>query len=356
MKILFITHKIGPHSGWERYSQDLIDSLKKYNDTVVIVSHPLLPDPLRFKRNYIGALWYVAKILRLWKSIKDVDVIHCTVEPYAFIAAMLSCILRKKLVITIHGSYAIKTLINPLYRRLQFFAYRRAHSIISISAFTHSRLSKYYFGNNVVVIPNGVSALSILSQPKVKPVTASILSVGALKRRKGYHHMISIIAKAKEQISNLHYHIVGNQSDTEYVKEIKSLIEKNNLQEAISIHSGISNEALNKLYMQASVFMLLPISDEYNFEGFGLVYLEANARGLPVIGSLESGAEAAINHGENGFLVDPTDYAKACETLISLLNDEKLYSMMTHKALAFATSHTWDVIGKRYREVYNQKP
>jgi len=67
---------------------------------------------------------------------------------------------------------------------------------------------------------------------------------------------------------------------------------------------NVSNQELIKLYYQSDLFLLTPIYVEGSkFEGFGLVYLEANACGKPVIGTYGCGAEDAIKDNYSGFLL-----------------------------------------------------
>ena len=66
---------------------------------------------------------------------------------------------------------------------------------------------------------------------------------------------------------------------------------------------------------------LLPVMDRYQFEGFGLVYWEANACGRPVVGTTGCGAVDAIQDGVNGYLVPPDDPEAAARAALRLLAD-----------------------------------
>ncbi len=79
------------------------------------------------------------------------------------------------------------------------------------------------------------------------------------------------------------------------------------------------------VYQKADIFVL-PAREvlESSIEGFGIVFLEASACGLPVVAGRSGGAVEAVIEGETGVLVDPYDSEILAETLIDLLdNPEK---------------------------------
>ena len=350
MKILLITHSLDYKSGWGRYSHDLLEALRSNNNEVNVLN--ILPNPLLFKRLIFLTPWYIIRSIFYWNRIKDVDCIHCLIEPYAFFTLVLSQIFNKKYFITVHGSYAVKTLANNFLEPFQKLAYKKAKKIISISHFTERKLMEFTKLSNVVVIPNGgPSEVSLGSFSKTED---SLISVGALKWRKGHHKTIEAVALIKKEIPNINLTIVGNQSDKKYVDSLNNRILELGLMENIKILSNLSELELNEVYNKSKIFILLPLSGKLDFEGFGLVYLEANTHALPVIGALNSGAEEAINDGQSGFLVDPEDSKTTALYLKKLLVDDGLYVSMSNGALIWAASMTWKKQVIKYIELYKK--
>ena len=77
-------------------------------------------------------------------------------------------------------------------------------------------------------------------------------------------------------------------------------------------------------YSQADIFILNSSDDDpFQIEGFGIVLIEANLMGIPVIGSKNSGMEDAIENGFNGFLIDTKNPKEIADTLKRLLCDDK---------------------------------
>jgi phosphatidylinositol alpha-1,6-mannosyltransferase len=68
-----------------------------------------------------------------------------------------------------------------------------------------------------------------------------------------------------------------------------------------------SDEELLDLYRQAGLFILAPYSESKNFEGFGIVFLEANACGVPVLTTRDGGMRDYVVDGENGILAESHD-------------------------------------------------
>jgi glycosyltransferase involved in cell wall biosynthesis len=103
---------------------------------------------------------------------------------------------------------------------------------------------------------------------------------------------------------------------------------------------------LDDLYREASVFLLLSQEVEGHFEGFGLVFLEAGAHGLPCVASRSGGIPDVVIDGETGLLVDPADADGAGRAMIRLAGDPALSARMGLAGRARAEHLSWD----RYAE------
>ncbi len=366
MKILIITNYLGEKSGWGSYSLSLIEQLIKNRFEVVVVCNKknekygkikqieILPNPLSFKKNYFFAPLYVLKMLLNFKKMKKIDLVHCFVEPYAFIAYLSSKVLNVKYFITIHGSYGVKTLRNVFYRFFQMTAYENAQKVICVSNYTKKRVLEYKNLTNFLIISNGVNRGKV-GCPTPNQKENIILGVGALKKRKGFDVIIKAMKIVVKMIYDAKYYIVGPQSDSDYTNYLKRLIKDSDLENNVVLLGGVSDDKLRELYQKAKIFALTPLSDKYNFEGFGLVYLEANTYGLPVIGSYENGGEDAIKDRYNGFLAKANDPEDTAEKIIKLLNNQELYEKMSQNATDWSRKMSWDNIIKKYLEVYEYK-
>ena len=86
-------------------------------------------------------------------------------------------------------------------------------------------------------------------------------------------------------------------------------------------------------------------------EGFGIVYLEAGAHGLPVIGGRVAGALDAVVDGRTGLLVDPVDHLAVAAAAIELLSNRSLAQRLGTQGRVHAEEHAWPRIAARVEEL-----
>src|SRR3989344_655185 len=350
MKICVLTTELTEKHGWGRYSIDLIGALENRGVEIVFVEN-ILPDPLDYLKNYFLAPWYAWKLRAL---AKDCDVVHAFIEPYSYIAYWFAKLIGKKYFITAHGTFGVLPYSFPAYKK--YFhkkSFTSAEKIICVSNYTKKRLAEFGL-HNLTVINNGID-YSKFYNPNGRYAEKKvnfILSVGALKHRKGQHISIKAFASVRKNFKNLHYYIVVDQSDAAYFDQLKRLVSDLSLKENVIFLNSVSDKELVGLYEKARLFILTPVSEGNNFEGFGLVYLEANACGLPVIGSFGSGVEDAIKEGETGLLVPQNNPEALARTITKILDDEDLYKKLVSNGSEWAKDHDWNKVVESYVKTY----
>ncbi len=364
MRILCITNHLYGTDGWGRYSTDLIYSLSDIGNDIRILCHrkntdieftqyEVLSSPISFSKNYLLSYFFVFKYILQIKKFNP-DIIHCMVETYSPIAYLIALILRKKYIITVHGSFALKPFINPVYSILQKHFCAKAKHIVAVSQYTKKRLQDMLPNIPIVVINNGIneSFLTIARKDISKSKEKTILGVGSVKNRKGFHISLKVFAEVLKEFPDYKYIIIGNTSDIKYVKYIKEIIRDLNIADNVEIIDDANDDRLIDFYSRAKLFVLTSVSDKYDFEGFGLVYIEANAFGTPVIGCYESGAEDAIVNGKTGFLVKSNDINDIVSKVFMVLRDDMLYNSMSSSARAYAVTMSWTEKVKEYIKLY----
>jgi phosphatidylinositol alpha-1,6-mannosyltransferase len=86
-------------------------------------------------------------------------------------------------------------------------------------------------------------------------------------------------------------------------------------------------------------------------EGFGIVYMEASARGIPVVAGNVAGARDAVVDGETGLLVDPEDPDAVAQALLTLVEDPQLARKMGEAGRRRADTFDWPQIVRRVEDV-----
>ena len=118
------------------------------------------------------------------------------------------------------------------------------------------------------------------------------------------------------------------------------------LKPQVLFHGSLDNEDLIAKLKSAHV-LAVPSS----YEGFGIVYLEGMAFGLPAIGTTGGGAVEIIRDGETGYLVPPDDRVRLAERLTKLANDRDFLARLSVDALKrYRQQPTWEETAGQIRE------
>ena len=165
----------------------------------------------------------------------------------------------------------------------------------------------------------------------------NLLSVARLSPRKG---LIKLIQAVEMLISNgqrVRLNIVGNGSEYENLaREIKSF----NL---IQILTGLTDEELKEKYCEADLFALFPtkIRGGEAWEGFGIVFLEAGAVGLPIITSNTGGIKESTSPLGSIYLHEKCTKNEIHDELTRLISDKNKMSIMGSANRDWAINQTW---------------
>ncbi|MCA9873399.1 MAG: glycosyltransferase, partial [Anaerolineales bacterium] len=234
--------------------------------------------------------------------------------------------------------------LQSLYRTVE------QHCLASVDAFiANSRTTRISVENllpdqrpTMVAYPGGDRLLPDISQHTIvaraqKPGPLRILFVGNLIRRKGLHTLLAALEYLPARSWQLD--IVGDpEVDPTYVRRTLQPALRRLDQKHISRHGVVSNWTLSALYAKSHVLVM---PSEY--EGFGIVYLEAMGFGLPVIGSTAGAASEIITHGKNGFRLPPHNVLALAKHLFLLNEDRRLLLRLGLAAQKRYQAHpTWD--------------
>lgn len=151
-----------------------------------------------------------------------------------------------------------------------------------------------------------------------------ILSVGILHPRKGHDVLIDALALIADQ--EWHAEIVGNPWEKGHSDALQDRIRQAGLTGRINLAGRVSDEALEQLYRQASIFALAT-----RYEGYGIVFNEALVHGLPIV-SCRTGAVPDTVPAAAGLLVARDDATAFAGALRTLLTDQAMRSGMANAA------------------------
>lgn len=128
-----------------------------------------------------------------------------------------------------------------------------------------------------------------------------ILSVGRLQRRKGFDQVVRALPGLLKRGLDVHYAIVGVGEDRDYLQGIAREL---GVSDRLHLLGHVEMDDLPRWYNACDLFAMTNRDINGDTEGFGLVYMEANACGKPVIAGRAGGTGSAVEDGRNGLRVD----------------------------------------------------
>jgi len=195
------------------------------------------------------------------------------------------------------------------------------------------KIATCYPGVDLEKFKPGLGKKWLRSRINVKEKDRIFLFAGRLSEDKGLPDLFkafSTIAQNKQDVKLLVAAAKCEESEEEFQGKIEKLYEKAKLLEIenkIHIHSFEMDE-MPLVYNGCDVFVL-----PSKAEGFGLVYAEAMACGLPVIGTSVGGVPEIITNGEDGFLVSPENPTELAKVMESLLKSKKKRQGMAQRGI-----------------------
>ena len=152
-----------------------------------------------------------------------------------------------------------------------------------------------------------------------------VVFVGNVIPRKGLHQLLAALARLPH--SSWRLDVIGSLSvDPGYVATVRRLIDKSDCQGSVRLWGYLPDRELRDR-LQACHVLAVP-----SFEGFGIVYLEAMAFGLPVIASTAGAAHEVVDHGRTGFLVEPSDEQGMADYFANMHRDRDQLLRMSEAA------------------------
>ncbi|MBI2105483.1 glycosyltransferase family 4 protein, partial [Candidatus Woesearchaeota archaeon] len=223
--------------------------------------------------------------------------------------------------------------------------------IVSITPWELETLEKFTNKKKIITIPNGVDPILFkeISPNKFKQKHGIkgkiILFFGRLNPTKGPE----ILAKAGKDLvkerKDLNFVFIG--PDEGKAEEVKEIIKDSPRMHYFGPIKGKENIA--EMYQAADVFVM----PSYR-EGLPLCLFEAMSCGLPIVASPVNGIPFEMKDNENGFFVNYGDIDSLKEKILKVIDNPKLSEKFSKNNKEKSKSYTWDLINKKYLEVYNE--
>jgi phosphatidylinositol alpha-1,6-mannosyltransferase len=234
-------------------------------------------------------------------------------------------------------------------RPLRDFVLRRADALVAVSEHTARIAGEISKRKVELVLPGIEGNLVEISEPRTKdgldgPIC--VLSIGRFVERKGHLRLVEAVRLARNVGIDLRLVIAGGDGPE---REAIEQVAEDPQSWWLTVHVNIAAGELDRLYRASDIFALLCRDIDSEFEGFGLVLVEAAAYGLPVIAGVSGGSSDAVLVGENCLHVESVD--EAVVALKRLALNSELRRSMGKKGQNFARYFTCDKWAERLNAV-----
>jgi glycosyltransferase involved in cell wall biosynthesis len=288
--------------------------------------------------------------------LKKYDIIHCNYASLLPPIFLVKKLWKVPFIYTSHDAPAPELVKYPIkFSRLfevlclkQISKYSSQH--ITISYHSKSKLKEKYDVSPNKVIYHGIDLSKYVYDKKkrinmrqelgISEKTIVLLFVGILYTHKNAVRIVDIMPKILEVNKDVKLLIVGRGE--EYYN-ILNRIEKLNLNSNVIIKKYV--EDIVGVYCCSDIFVFPSVN-----EGFGLVFLEAMACGLPIVTSNVSAVPEIVN--EAGIMCNPNNEEELLEALLLLIKDKTQFCKLKNKGLQRVKDFTWENAANQYYEIY----
>ena len=327
MRVLaLLTDAFVGQGGIARYNQALIRAMASSDvvrEIVVLPRHGNvegnpLPDGVTQLPPVASRICYSVRSVRLALAGGPFDTVFCGHLYMCPLAASVSCLLGVPLWLQLHGIEAFE-MPSLLVRK----AAESATITTAVSRYTRRRYLQWADADPacVRVLPN-IFESQFVPGPKPqhlveryglqgRKVLLTVSRLASSERYKGHDRVISVLPKILSRYPDIIYVIVGDGDDRSRIQE---LAETSGVAYAIRLLGHVADRDLPDYFRMADAFVMPSTG-----EGFGIVYLEAAASGIPVIAGNSDGSADALADGVLGMLIDPADLNQLSGAIVDAL-------------------------------------
>jgi len=281
------------------------------------------------------------------RSIKP-EIAHAIMESYAGGALVLIKFLypRAKRILTLQSgdlddqSKQKKFYINFFWKII----HKSPDKITAISSFLARRAESLGVKKeNIFITPNGLDFSNV---PKdIKKVSGRVICVGRLSWEKAHKYTLKAWPKVLREFTDAKLYFVGEGPER---GDIEKRIKEAKLENTVTLTGNLPHFQVLEELSKSEVFICPSLA-----EGLGNVFIEAQACGVPPIGTRVGGIPDIIQHEENGLLIEPKNSDEIAEAIIRLLKDKELNGRLRANGLKSSKKFEWDLIINKIARLYD---
>ena len=313
--------------------------------------------PFRVVR-YVGGSYTIRDFTRYFRQVQRqigaarYDVIHAADWPSALMMRNVNRFKRVPYVVTVHGT---DVLLMPHSRQISLLGSRifeMPQRIMTNSAFTRSllldnfpavdpmRVDVTLLGVGPEWFDSVSNANAVLARLGIAENRFCLLTVARLDERKGHRLVLQALRELPREMADRMTYVVVGKGDMAYTEQLRKLAAECPVP---TVFTGpVANDDLKALYASADVFCMPGEPHPRRVEGFGLVYLEAAAQGVPAIASRIGAIPEVVVDGTTGIVIPPADLGALEAGITRLFEDREFLCRLGENARTWAHDFTWD--------------
>lgn len=281
------------------------------------------------------------KIKKFFKEYKFDDDKNIVIALGHSQSCLLPYILPNKKNIKKIGSQHNPITYNFVYSIIRKLSLKKLDKYVLLNKTMQEDFLEHYNLNNTCIIenPNQVNSEKSTLNNKV------VIAVGRLTEQKNFEALIDIWKEIADKNPNWILRVIG---DGPLRDKLLNKIKELKLEDSIELKSFNNN--IEKEYCMADILVMTSI-----YEGFGLVLVEAQSCGIPVIAfDCPTGPRNIINDGKDGFLIEATSNDKFANKLNILMNNKELRDKMGRNAIINSNRFDINIITEKWIKLFNE--
>jgi len=366
MKIAIFSSTISPTDGYGNITYELCQALysRGINFTLFLPKDQKRKNDYSFEIRYeLPRYIYRIKTPHFLCYFKNIDLrgftlVHSLFDfPYCWLAARLAKKYNLPFIMGAQGTYGVLPLTYWPEKYFLEFAYSNAKIILAPSQFTKNKILEFSHYKNlpIEILHNGVNFERFNKELESEALQSKyagkkiLLTVGGLKPRKGQDLVIKALPQIIKNEPDIKYLIIGGGG---WISHLKNLVQEFNLENYVDFLGVVRDDELVKYFQLCGIYIHTPRVENLNFEGFGIVYLEAGAAGKPIVATDAGGIKDAVIDRKTGLIVQDGDIVGIADAVINILQNPELKVQLAKNGLEYAKKHKWPDIADQFINYY----
>ncbi len=307
-------------------------------------------------------LKWLPALRSLYKAIRGARadwVIIGEILPLGTVAWILSHLINFKYAVFLHGLDFSLATRSSWKKRLSKKILTRSSKILCVNSKTAEIVKHFLSDDSKIYITNpGADSTPHMIRPeRVAGLRANygleqnfvLLTIARLVARKGIEQVLSVLPSVIEMHANVRYVIIGRGPEEAHLKQ---LISDPSLSGKVFLLTDVPDDEKWTWLEICDAFVMPTHQIKDDYEGFGIVYLEANLAGKPVIAAQSGGVGDAVINGINGLLIAENDSRALFEAITKVVEDPELTAKLGEQGRErVLKDFTWPEVIKRIHSI-----